>query len=174
MSQHPPSPRRWLVLAGLLLFLALAAGVGYGFSAWGGLFAQAGTAQRVRAVLDEQVDAWNAGDLDRFLQTYWDSDDLTFYSGGTINRGHAAVAARYRKNYQADGKEMGRLRFSDLEVTPVGPGYAFARARWKLVLSGETVEGLFTLLLRQFPDGWKIVHDHTSRADPPKAKPNPP
>jgi beta-aspartyl-peptidase (threonine type) len=122
----------------------------------------------VRGVLKEQVEAWNKGDLDRFMGTYWDSDELTFYSGGTVTKGRKAVAERYRKTYQADGKEMGKLAFSDLEVQALGPETALARARWKLVTSKETFEGLFTLILRKFPDGWKIVHDHTSRADPPK------
>jgi beta-aspartyl-peptidase (threonine type) len=122
----------------------------------------------VRGVLKEQVEAWNKGDLDRFMGTYWDSDELTFYSGGTVTKGRKAVAERYRKTYQADGKEMGKLSFADMEVQGLGPDTALARARWKLVTSKETVDGLFTLILRKFPDGWKIVHDHTSKADPPK------
>jgi beta-aspartyl-peptidase (threonine type) len=122
----------------------------------------------VKTVLDEQVAAWNAGDLDRFLATYWDSDELTFFSGGTISKGHKAVAARYRKNYRAEGKEMGKLTFSDREVVLLGPDAAMARAKWKLVTKKETVEGLFTLVLRKLDGGWKIVHDHTSRAEPPK------
>ncbi len=122
-------------------------------------------AAEVKPVLDEQVAAWNAGDLDRFLATYWDSDELTFFSGGTVSKGHKAVAARYRKNYRSEGKEMGKLTFSDMEVVPLGPDAALARARWKLVASKEKAEGLFTLVLRKLERGWKIVHDHTSRAD---------
>jgi len=119
----------------------------------------------IKAVLEEQVAAWNAGDLDRFLTTYWDSDELTFFSGGTVSKGLKAVAARYRKNYRSEGKEMGKLTFSDMDVVPLGPDAALARARWKLVTSKEKVEGLFTLVLRKLDRGWKIVHDHTSRAD---------
>jgi beta-aspartyl-peptidase (threonine type) len=125
-------------------------------------------ARAVKAVLEEQVAAWNAGDLDRFLATYWESEDLVFYSGGTISKGHKAVAARYRKNYQTDGKEMGKLTFLDMEVSMLGSDSAMARAKWKLVTKKETVEGLFTLVMRKMPKGWKIVHDHTSKADPPK------
>jgi beta-aspartyl-peptidase (threonine type) len=124
--------------------------------------------QDVARVLNEQIEAWNKGDLNRFMDTYWDSDELTFYSGGTVTKGRKAVAERYRKTYQADGKEMGKLSFSEMDVQELGPDAALARARWKLVTSKETVEGLFTLILRKFPDGWKIVHDHTSRTDPPK------
>ena len=122
------------------------------------------------AVLHEQVAAWNAGDLGRFLATYWDSDELTFYSGGTVSKGHKAVAERYHKNYQADGKEMGKLSFTNLEVERLGADSALARARWRLVTSKEKMGGLFTLVMRKFPEGWKITHDHTSREEPPKKK----
>jgi beta-aspartyl-peptidase (threonine type) len=135
------------------------------------VFALAGAdkpADAVKAVLTEQVEAWNKGDLDRFLSTYWDSDELTFFSGGTVSKGRKAVAERYRKNYRAEGKEMGKLTFSDMDVHELGPDAAMARARWKLVTSKETFDGLFTLILKKYPDGWKIIHDHTSRADPPK------
>lgn len=153
-----------------LVLLALLTGVLLGASSWflvpwwqaGGATAR----EEVASVLDEQVEAWNEGDLDRFLWTYWDDDHLTFYSGGTINQGLKAVAARYRKNYQSGGKEMGRLSFSDLDVTILSRERALARARWKLVTKKETINGLFTLVLRKFPEGWKIVHDHTSRAEP--------
>ena len=123
------------------------------------------SADAVRGVLKEQVEAWNKGDLNRFLGTYWDSDGLTFYSGGTVTKGRKAVAERYRKTYQADGKEMGKLAFSEMEVQELGPDTALARARWKLKLAKENPEGLFTLILKKFPDGWKIVHDHTSAAE---------
>ncbi len=125
-------------------------------------------ADAVRAVLTEQVAAWNKGDLDRFMDTYWDSDELTFFSGGTVTKGRKAVFERYRKTYKSEGKEMGKLTFSELDVQVLGPDAVVARARWKLVLSNDSPGGLFTLILRKFPDGWKIVHDHTSRAEPPK------
>lgn len=115
-------------------------------------------------VLDEQVAAWNAGDLDRFLATYWDSEHLTYYSGGTVNQGIAATRERFHQRYRAKG----HLTFTNVEVTPLADDAALIRARWKLVLSKETPGGLFTLLLRKFPDGWKIVHDHTSLAEPAK------
>ena len=38
---------------------------------------------------------------------------------------------------------------------------------------GTKPTGLFTLIARKFPDGWKIVHDHTSAeavSQPPPAE----
>jgi beta-aspartyl-peptidase (threonine type) len=69
---------------------------------------------------------------------------------------------RYRKRYQAEGREMGKLAFSELDIEMLGPDSALVRGRWQLVTSAETLGGLFTLIVKKLPDGWRIVHDHTS------------
>ena len=97
---------------------------------------------------------------------YWNSPDLTFFSGSHLASGWQAALERYRKNYQEEGREMGRLELSDLRIEPLGPDSAFVRGAWHLTMSdGKTPHGLFTLVFRRFPDGWKIIHDHTSAAD---------
>jgi beta-aspartyl-peptidase (threonine type) len=63
---------------------------------------------------------------------------------------------------------MGNLEFRDVEVDVLAPDAAFARGRWELTMAdGKKPGGLFTLILRKFPEGWRIVHDHTSIASPP-------
>lgn len=121
----------------------------------------------VRAVLSAQQDDWNRRDLDRFCQGYWKSPKLVFLSGGTKTVGWDSMRKHYRARYQADGKEMGRLAFDEVEVEPLGPDSALARGRWGLAFgSGKAAGGRFTLILRRFPEGWKIVHDHTSSDSP--------
>jgi beta-aspartyl-peptidase (threonine type) len=119
-------------------------------------------AKAIRAVLDAQVAAWNKGDLEGFMAGYWKSPELTFYSGKTKMRGWQATLDRYRKRYQADGRKMGKLAFSELEIEPLDKTYALVRGRWQLTLQGENPGGLFTLVLKKLPEGWRIVHDHTS------------
>jgi beta-aspartyl-peptidase (threonine type) len=120
----------------------------------------------VRAVLDDQVAAWNKGDLDGFMRGYWKDEKLTFISGGTITRGWVPTRERYVKRYQAEGKDkMGTLSFDELEVEGFGPDAAMVRGRFKLVRGDQTDTGRFTLLFRKIPDGWRIVHDHTSAAE---------
>lgn len=117
-------------------------------------------------LLDDQVAAWNRGDLDGFLETYWHSPKLVFLSGGDRTEGFEATRERYRKRYQAEGRAMGRLEFTEIEVEVLGPDSAFARGRWALTMpDGMKPSGLFTLILRKLPEGWRIVHDHTSVAE---------
>jgi len=116
----------------------------------------------IQKVLDDQVAAWNKGDLEGFMAGYWKSDELTFFSGKDITKGWNATLERYKKRYQSEGKEMGKLTFSDLKIDVLGPDSAVVRGRFKLVTSKETPQGLFTLLFKKTADGWKIVHDHTS------------
>jgi beta-aspartyl-peptidase (threonine type) len=120
----------------------------------------------VRAVLDAQVEAWNRGDLEAFMAGYWRSPELVFCSGATVTKGWDATLERYRKRYQAEGREMGRLRFDAIEVLPLGLDAAAARGAWRLQMSdGKEPHGLFTLLLRRTDGAWRIVHDHTSAAE---------
>jgi beta-aspartyl-peptidase (threonine type) len=124
-----------------------------------------GTAS-VRTLLDAQVAAWNRGDLEGFMAGYWRSPELVFCSGATVSKGWDATLDRYRKRYQAEGREMGTLRFESLEVQPLGSDAAFARGEYWLRMSdGQQPHGRFTLVLRRLAGAWRIVHDHTSAAD---------
>jgi beta-aspartyl-peptidase (threonine type) len=117
----------------------------------------------IRAVLDAQTAAWNAGKLEEFMQGYWNSPELTFVSGGRKLMGYDATLERYRRTYQSDGKEMGKLTFGDVEILPIGKDAAFVRGQYQLVMSdARELGGRYTLIVRRFADGWKIVHDHTS------------
>jgi ketosteroid isomerase-like protein len=120
-------------------------------------------ARVIRGLLDTQVDDWNRRDLDGFLATYWNSPRLVFQSGADRTEGWEATRDRYRKRYQGEGRAMGRLAFTGVEVEILAPDAAFARGRWGLTLpDGGRPGGLFTLILRKRPEGWRIVHDHTS------------
>ncbi len=128
--------------------------------------ALADEASAVRAVLDAQVEAWNRGDLEGFMAGYWRSPELVFCSGATLTKGWEATLERYRKRYQSEGREMGKLRFDSVEVMLLGPDAAAARgAFWLRMSDGKEPHGLFTLLLRQKDGAWRIVHDHTSSAE---------
>jgi ketosteroid isomerase-like protein len=117
----------------------------------------------IRQVLQSQVEAWNRHDLEGFMAGYWNSPDLTFFSGATETQGWQATLERYRKKYQSADTEMGKLEFSDLQIEMLGPKSGFVRGKFLLTLSnGKQPRGLFTLIFREFPEGWRVVHDHSS------------
>jgi len=117
----------------------------------------------IRNVLENQQAAWNRHDLDAFMAGYWNSPELTFFSGAHESKGWQAALDRYKKNYQGAGHEMGKLEFANLRIEMLGPEAAFVRGEFHLAMSdGKTPHGLFTLIFRKSPDGWKIVHDHSA------------
>ena len=127
---------------------------------------EATVSRAVTQVLSAQMKAWNDHDLDAFMAGYWKSPDLTFFSGANERHSWQATMDRYKATYQSPGHEMGKLEFSNMRVQALGADAAFVRGEWHLTMSdGKTPHGLFTLVFRRFPDGWKIIHDHTSAAE---------
>ena len=118
----------------------------------------------ITTVLNDQQAAWNRGDVDAFLEGYWHSPELTFSGSTGVSRGWDGVMARYKKNYP-DRATMGQLDFSELEFRFLGPDAALVLGRWHLKRDRGDMGGVFSLVWQRFPEGWKIVHDHTSAAE---------
>jgi beta-aspartyl-peptidase (threonine type) len=117
----------------------------------------------IKHVLVSQVEAWNHGQLEAYMNGYWRSPDLTFYSGATVTKGWEPTLERYRRRYQSGGNQMGHLEFQDLEIDLLSRRSAVVMGKWQLTMKdGKTPHGLFTLIFKRFPEGWRIVHDHTS------------
>jgi ketosteroid isomerase-like protein len=117
----------------------------------------------VRTLLSDQVDAWNAGNIEGYMKGYWNSDSTTFISGANVTRGYNEVLARYKKSYNSREK-MGRLEFSDLQIRMVSSRVAIAMGVWKLIRQKDQPWGRFTLIIEEKSEGWRIVYDHTSSA----------
>jgi len=122
---------------------------------------------QIRSVLSAQRDAWNRGDIDGFMNGYARSASTVFASEDTIRRGWETVRERYRKKY-SDRAKMGTLTFSDLEITLLSPDAAVVLGRWGLKRAKDSPHGRFTLIFKRLPEGWRIVHDHTSAAPLPR------
>ena len=118
----------------------------------------------IRAELTRQAAAWNRGDLDGYLSGYERAATTTMVGGKQPLHGFAAIAAMYRDKY-GDKARMGQLTFDNLDVRPLGAGFALAIGRWALArdaAAGGPVGGWFSLTLHKTSDGWRIVVDHTS------------
>lgn len=111
-------------------------------------------------ILELQKESWNRQDLEGFMAYYWNSDEFTFQSGANRLRGLKALLERYKKSYS--GENWGKLDFTDLEVNILSDEFAYVIGRWKLELKHSLREGVFTIIFRRFPEGWRIIHDHSS------------
>lgn len=116
--------------------------------------------------LKKSAALWNKSDLEGFMEGYLHSDQLTFTSGGRVLRGFETLRERYLKRYGGSRQSMGQLSFSDVEVWKLAEGRALVLGRWKIdsVEAGatSTSDGIFTLVMVQVGQEWKIFHDHTS------------
>ena len=115
---------------------------------------------QIRAVMNAQVNAWNRGDIDGYMDGYVRSDKLEFVSKGKITRGWQTVRDRYRRKYDSRDK-MGTLKFSEIEIRVLKPNLALVLGRWELTRKKDRPHGSFVLTFRRQPEGWRIVHDQT-------------
>jgi ketosteroid isomerase-like protein len=122
---------------------------------------------QIRSILQAQQEAWNRGDIDGFMNGYARAPSTVFISEDTIRRGWETVRARYRQKY-SDRAKMGRLSFSNIEINLLSSDAAVVVGRWSLERAKDRPHGRFTLIFKRLPDGWRIVHDHTSAAAPTK------
>ncbi len=120
-------------------------------------------ANDILILLEAQADAWNRGDFEGFMSTYWNSPDMTFQSGNQRLSGWEVLLKRYQTNYAGD--KRGNLTFKDLETEILSEEIAYVLGRYHLEYPDSVREGLFTIILKRFPQGWRIIHDHSS-SDP--------
>jgi hypothetical protein len=120
----------------------------------------------INAIILGQAEAWNQGDLVRFMSAYWKDDQLTFSSGGETHRGWQVTLDRYRSRYP-DKKTMGKLTFSNLETQLLGTDNAMTLGQWQLARD-KPVGGNFTLVWKKLDGSWVIIHDHSSSLETKK------
>ena len=118
-------------------------------------------ASAILAVMKAAEAGWNEGDIPAYMGCYWQSDALQFFSGDRRSRGWDRVLDGYQDRYP-DRDAMGTLSFTEMEVWLLAADAAIVTGRWALQRQDDRPHGLFTLVFRLLPEGWRIVHDHTS------------
>jgi len=116
----------------------------------------------IQTVLDSQIAAWNRGDLASYMEGYARIPGLIFTSGGNVRRGWQEAFDHYQARYATDPKAMGTLAFTVDSIDAVGADGAVVLGRWDLTGTAHPGRGVFTLVLERRPEGWRIIHDHTS------------
>lgn len=124
-------------------------------------FAQSKGEQEILNVIDKQKSAWNKGDINGFMETYWQNDSLMFIGKSGVTYGWQNTLNNYKKGYP-DNEAMGELDFNILQVKRLSVLYFFVVGKWHLTRKMGDVGGHFTLLFKKIKDKWVIVSDHSS------------
>lgn len=158
-SSPPTTPPQKNRRSGCLAFVAIATALTillgqYGRDQMGRITARS----KAYDLLAAQRTAWNDSDLAKFTATYRMHDDTTLYCDGRVHKGWEQLYERYRTMYA--GRPMGELGYDDVTIDIIACDTAVMRGTWIVKSDAGTRTGLFTMLARKFPEGWKIVHDH--------------
>jgi ketosteroid isomerase-like protein len=116
----------------------------------------------ISEVMFAQVAAWNRGDLAAFMDGYAHTPTLVFTSGGHVRRGWQEAFDHYKARYATNPKAMGQLVFKLASIDAVGADGAVVLGDWELSGIEHPEHGVFSVVLERRPEGWRIVHDHTS------------
>jgi uncharacterized protein (TIGR02246 family) len=129
-------------------------------------WAQTAPEAAIHHLLDQQATDWNRGDVDAFMKAYEDAPTTTFV-GKTVEYGYATIRDRYKRIYPTPAG-MGKLTFTHLAIRVLDPNYAIATGNFHLqrtAAGGGNADGIFSLLLKKDPQGWKIILDHSNRTN---------
>ena len=115
----------------------------------------------VRNLLLQQTKAWNSGDINGFMQTYWQNDSLMFIGKDGVTWGWKNTLERYKKAYP-DKETMGQLSFDVLQIKKLSAEYFFVVGKWMLKRNAGDLSGHYNLLMKRIKGEWKIIADHSS------------
>lgn len=124
-------------------------------------FAQSKTEQKIIQVLKTQDAEWNKGNIDGFMQTYWNSDSLMFIGKSGVTYGWKNTLNNYKKGYP-DTSAMGKLDFTLIDIKKLSRKYYHVVGKWHLTRTIGNLQGHFTLLLKKIKGKWLIIADHSS------------
>ena len=124
-------------------------------------FAQSKDETAIKKLMNDQVIAWNNGNIDEFMKGYWNSDSMVFMGSNGPNYGYTKTLDNYKKNY-SDTVKMGKLNFTFDAMQKIASDYYFIIGKYYLKRTIGDAKGVFTLLLKKINGEWKIIVDHTS------------
>lgn len=123
--------------------------------------AQSKDERAIQNLLLAQTEAWNRGDLEGFMQTYWKNDSLMFIGKSGVVWGWQQTLDNYKKGYPTR-EAMGTLSFDIIQIKKLSPRYYSVVGKWTLKRTNDNPSGHYSLLLRKINGEWKIVADHSS------------
>ena len=119
---------------------------------------------KIESLLAKQVEAWNEGNLEKFMKTYWNSEKLSFVGSRGPTFGWHQTLNNYKNGYP-DKAAMGNLKFTILDVSKIDKKTVYVIGRFELTRETGNLTGYYTLVIQKFGKEWLIVSDHSSSAN---------
>lgn len=115
----------------------------------------------IKNTLTTQEKYWNEGNIEGFMQGYWNSEELIFTSAGhKLSYGWKNTFNRYKESYPTK-ESMGILRFKILNLKLNTKNTATLKGKWELIREKDHPSGVFWLDLKKFENDWLIIKDST-------------
>ena len=115
----------------------------------------------IKKILTSQQKCWNNGDIDGFMQGYWNSEELIFTSlSHKPEYGWKNTLERYKNSYPTKSS-MGELNFEILDLKLISKTTATLKGKWELIREKDHPNGLFWLDIEKFDESWLITKDST-------------
>ncbi|APQ18849.1 YybH family protein [Maribacter hydrothermalis] len=109
-------------------------------------------------ILDQQQIDWNNNDLEGFMQGYWKSDSLHFYSGAQLKSGWQTTLDSYRKGYP-DKSYSGKLKFKIAKISAINNDAYYVMGEYHLTRKVGDANGTFMIVFKRIDGEWKIITD---------------
>lgn len=114
----------------------------------------------IKAVMQQQQNNWNKGDIDAFMLGYWNNEKLTFIGSNGLTHGWQTTLENYKKGYP-DKATMGELNFDIIGLKRLSSEYYHMIGKYTLKREKDESSGYFTLLWEKINGEWKIIIDQT-------------
>jgi uncharacterized protein (TIGR02246 family) len=124
--------------------------------------------QEVVAFVNAYIEAANRSDMSSVADAYAKRPDVIRVKNGVVTQGWEAIrnqVARVRRSATADRVSAGVVEVMSLDAT-----VALAVVPYVVTVNtqqgAQQIRGTMSLLVQKTPDGWHIIHDHTSSGEP--------
>jgi len=119
---------------------------------------------KIENLLAKQVEAWNEGNLEKFMETYQNSEKLSFVGSRGPTFGWQQTLDNYKTGYP-DKEAMGNLKFTILNISKIDKKTVYVIGKFDLTREIGNVSGYYTLVIQKFGKDWLIVSDHSSSSN---------
>ncbi|WP_370478968.1 YybH family protein [Tamlana flava] len=112
----------------------------------------------INKVLKKQRIAWSNNNLKEYMEGYWKSDSLKFYSNRGVVYGWHDTLERYQKAYPTEA-HTGKLSFRINDVTQISDRAYYVLGEYHIKRDIGNADGIFMLVFKKINGEWKIIVD---------------